>query len=79
MEQTALIRAFEHFKAGRLEPAAELLRAFLSAAPFEAPANHLLGGIYYRQGKHGAACEHLGRHAPGQVPRPKCSTIMAPR
>ncbi len=61
MDQTTLLQAFEHYKAGRLEPAAELLQAFLGAAPFDGPANHLLGGIYYRQGKHGAAREHLGR------------------
>jgi len=53
-----------------LEPAAELLREFLGAFPFDAAANHLLGGIYYRQGKHDAACEHLGRacSVPGATP-----------
>lgn len=61
MDQTALLQAFEHFKAGRLEPAAELLRDFLGAFPLDAPANHLLGGIYYRQGRHVAAREHLAR------------------
>jgi len=70
MDQSALLRAFEHFKAGRMEPAAELLREFLGASPLDAPANHLLGGIYYRQGKHVAACEHLARacSAPGATP-----------
>jgi Tfp pilus assembly protein PilF len=59
MDQAALFHAFEHYKAGRLEPAAELLRAFLSGAPSDAAGNHLLGGIYYRQGKLDAAREHL--------------------
>ena len=70
MDQTALLQAFEHYKADRLEPAAELLRAFLHAVPFDGPANHLLGGVYYRQGKHRAACEHLGRacSAPAATP-----------
>ena len=61
MGQSAVLLAFEHFQAGRLEPAAELLRAFLAAVPFDPAANHLLGGIYYRQGKYGPAREHLGR------------------
>jgi tetratricopeptide (TPR) repeat protein len=70
MDQSALLRAFEHFKSGRMEPAAELLREFLGAFPLDAPANHLLGGIYYRQGKHVVACEHLARacSAPGATP-----------
>jgi hypothetical protein len=61
MDQSAVLLAFEHYQAGRLEPAAELLRAFLAAVPFDAPANHLLGGIYYRQGKYGPARDHLAR------------------
>jgi type II protein arginine methyltransferase len=61
MDQTALFQAFEHFKAGRLEQAAELLRQFLNGARFHSAANHLLGGIYYRQGKYTAAREHLER------------------
>jgi 16S rRNA G966 N2-methylase RsmD len=59
MDQTVLVQAFEHYKAGRLEPAAELLRAFLGGAPSDAAGNHLLGGIYYRQGKLDSAREHL--------------------
>lgn len=67
MDQNPVLLAFEHYKAGRLEPAAELLRAFLAGVPFDAPANHLLGGIYYRQGKFAPAREHLARAcaAPG--------------
>jgi type II protein arginine methyltransferase len=61
MDQNVVLLAFEHYKAGRLEPAAELLRSFLAAVPFDAPANHLLGGIYYRQGKYAPAREHLAR------------------
>src|SRR5690348_3016908 len=67
MDQNTVLLAFEHYKAGQLDAAAELLRAFLAAIPFDAPANHLLGGIYYRQGKYGPAREHLARacSAPG--------------
>src|SRR4051812_32730915 len=61
MDQNAVLLAFEHYKAGRLEPAAELLRGFLAAVPFDPAANHLLGGIYYRQGKYAPAREHLAR------------------
>jgi len=61
MDQNTVLLAFEHYKSGRLEPAAELLRAFLAAVPFDAAANHLLGGIYYRQGKYAPAREHLAR------------------
>jgi tetratricopeptide (TPR) repeat protein len=61
MNQTMLLQAFEHYKAGRLEQAVQLLRVFLDSAPGDASAHHLLGGIYYRQGKFAAACEHLAR------------------
>src|SRR3954466_115004 len=61
MDQSAVLLASEPYQAGRLEPPAELLRAFLAAVPFDAPANHLLGGIYYRQGKYGPARDHLAR------------------
>lgn len=67
MDQTGVLQAFELYKAGRLEPAAEQLRVFLGTVPFDGPANHLLGGIYFQQGKYGAAREHLNRActAPG--------------
>lgn len=61
MEQNPVLLAFEHYQAGRLEPAADLLRAFLAGMPFDAAANHLLGGIYYRQGKYGLARDHWAR------------------
>jgi type II protein arginine methyltransferase len=67
MDHNTVLLAFDHYKAGRLEPAAELLRAYLAAVPFDGAANHLLGGIYYRQGKYAPAREHLARAcaAPG--------------
>ena len=67
MNDRKLLEALEHYQAGRLEPAAELLRAYLKSFPFDGPANHLLGGIYYRQGRLGAAREHLAHacSAPG--------------
>ncbi len=67
MNQSSVLLAFEHYKAGRLEPAAELLRGFLAAVPYDPAANHLLGGIYYRQAKYALARESLARacSAPG--------------
>src|SRR3954466_3425560 len=61
MDQNAVLLAFEHYKCGRLEAAAELLRAFLTAVPLDPAANHLLGGIYYRQGKFVPSRDHLAR------------------
>lgn len=67
MSQDQLQQAFRLYQAGQLEPAVELLRAYLARFPFDAPANHLLGGICYRLGKLDAARDHLMRacSAPG--------------
>jgi type II protein arginine methyltransferase len=67
MNQTPLLQAFEHFQAGRLERAAELLRQHLKQSPSDGPANHLLGSIYYRQGRLIEARDHQQRacSAPG--------------
>ncbi len=67
MNQNLLLQAYEHYQAGRMEPAAELLRQHLKNSPSDASANHLLGGIYYRQGRLAASREHIGRacSAPG--------------
>lgn len=67
MTEDQLQQAFRLYQAGQLEPAAELLRAYLARFPFDAPANHLLGGICYRIGKLDAARDHLVRacSAPG--------------
>jgi TolA-binding protein len=73
MDPPALLRAFKHYKAGRLDQAAELLPAFLGAAPRDASANHPLGGIYYRQGKHAAASELLDGPVRCPARRLKCS------
>ncbi|HEX5280135.1 MAG TPA: tetratricopeptide repeat protein [Micropepsaceae bacterium] len=59
MNQAPLLQAFEYYKTGRLEPAAELLHACLRNSPSDGPANHLLGVIYYRQGRFAAARDHL--------------------
>jgi len=68
--QPLLLQAFDHFKAGRLEAAAKLLRAFLIVSPADSAGNNLLGAIYYRQGKYREAQEHLARAcaAPGATP-----------
>lgn len=67
MNQSALQRGFELYQAGQLEPAAELLQQHLRALPDDAAANHLLGGIYYRQGRFAGARDHFARAcaAPG--------------
>ena len=59
MDQNPIYQALEHFKAGRLEPAAELCRAILARFPDDTATNHLLGVIYFRQGKSAAARELL--------------------
>jgi len=56
-----LHQAFAQFQAGRLEPAAELLRQHLKISKTDGPAYHLLGGIYYRQGRLEAARDHIAR------------------
>jgi tetratricopeptide (TPR) repeat protein len=61
VSQDQLQQAFRLYQAGQLEPAVELLRAYLAEFPFDGPANHLLGGIYYRLGKLAAARDHLVR------------------
>ncbi|MDE2477060.1 MAG: tetratricopeptide repeat protein [Alphaproteobacteria bacterium] len=67
MSQDQLQQAFRFYQAGQLEPAVELLRGYLARFPFDAPANHLLGGICYRLGKLDSARDHLVRAcaAPG--------------
>jgi len=59
MDQNPIYQALDHFKAGRLEPAAELCRAILTRFPDDTATNHLLGVIYFKQGKTGAARELL--------------------
>ena len=61
MSQEQLQEAFRLYQAGQLEPAVELLRGYLARFPFDAPANHLLGGICYRIGKLDAARDCLVR------------------
>ena len=59
MDQNQIYQALDHFKAGRLEPAAELCRAILTKFPDHTATNHLLGVIYFKQGKMAAARELL--------------------
>ncbi|MSP94741.1 MAG: tetratricopeptide repeat protein [Alphaproteobacteria bacterium] len=61
MESHPLQRASEAFRAGRLDEAAELCRAVLAREPFSPETNHLLGVIYFRQGKSVAARDFLAR------------------
>ncbi len=59
MDENPIFQALEHFKAGRLEPAAELCRAILLRFPDDTATNHLLGVIYFRQGRTAAARDLL--------------------
>ncbi len=70
MNQSPLLQALEYYKIGRFEPAAELLHACLQSSPADGPANHLLGVIYYRQGRLAGARDHLARACamPGATP-----------
>jgi tetratricopeptide (TPR) repeat protein len=61
MDQNPIFQALEHFKAGRLEPAADLCRAILARFPGDTATNHLLGVIYFRQGRTGIAKDLLAR------------------
>ena len=60
MSSPAVMReAVEHYRAGRLDDAAAVCRTVLSQMPDDLGANHLLGVIYFRQGKNSAARELL--------------------
>ena len=61
MTQNLLLQGYEHYQAGRMEPAAELLRQHLTMFPSDAPANHLLGVVYYKQGRLAASRDHITR------------------
>jgi len=61
MNQNLLLQAYEHYQAGRMEPAAELLRQNLTMFASDPAANHLLGGIYYKQGRLAASRDHIQR------------------
>jgi len=61
MDQNPIYQALDHFKAGRLEPAADLCRAILARFPGDTATNHLLGVIYFRQGRTGIARDLLAR------------------
>jgi type II protein arginine methyltransferase len=54
-------QATELYEAGRFEDAALLCRAFLMREPDHVEINHLLGIIYYRQGKNASARDLLKR------------------
>jgi Flp pilus assembly protein TadD/16S rRNA G966 N2-methylase RsmD len=66
MNQNLLLQAYEHYQAGRMEPAEELLRQHLKMFPSDAAANHLLGGIYYKQGRLAASRDHIARACSAQ-------------
>ena len=59
MELNPIYQALEHYRAGRLDAAAELCRGLLNHMPDDTATNHLLGVIYFKQGKMHAARELL--------------------
>lgn len=61
MDTHPLQSASEAFRAGRLDEAAEHCRGILAREPLNPETNHLLGVIYFRQGKSVAARDLLAR------------------
>lgn len=65
-----IYQAVEHFKAGRLADAERICNSILVRSPNDGPTNHLLGMIWFRQGKTAAARDLLARlsASPGATP-----------
>jgi hypothetical protein len=65
-----IYRAFEYFKAGQLAEAEDVCNAILVRTPNDGATNHLLGMIWFRQGKTVAARDLLARlsASPGATP-----------
>lgn len=59
MELNPIYQALEQYRAGRLDSAADLCRGLLNHMPDDTATNHLLGVIYFKQGKTHAARELL--------------------
>ena len=59
MNQETIYQALELYRAGQLDPAAELCRSILRRSPDDVATNHLLGVIYSRQGRPAAARDLL--------------------
>jgi Tfp pilus assembly protein PilF len=59
MDRNPVYQALEYYKAGQLEAAAELCRSILRDFPDDTATNHLLGVIYFRQGRTAAARDLL--------------------
>jgi len=55
MSQDPLDQAFDQYRAGRLDVAAQICRAILERQPDNSEANHLLGVLYFRQGDNATA------------------------
>jgi len=63
MQRDPLSEAFEHYNAGRMDEAVRFCRAILARDPDHPETNHLLGVIWFRQGKTVEARELLKRAA----------------
>ncbi len=59
MDRNPIYQALEYYKAGQLETAADLCRSILRNFPDDIATNHLLGVIYFRQGRTVAARDLL--------------------
>ena len=70
MTEHPIYQAVEHFKAGRLTAAEDICRSLLMRVPNDGATNHLLGVIWFRQGKTAAARDLLARASasPGATP-----------
>ena len=61
MQRDPLTEAVEHYNAGRLDEAVRLCRAILAREPDQTETNHLLGVIWFKQGRTAEAREALAR------------------
>ena len=61
MNQDPLDQAFDQYRAGRLDAAAQICHGVLARDPDEPEANHLLGVMYFRQGDNVTAREFMLR------------------
>jgi len=71
MNQDPLDQAFEQYRAGRYDAAAEICRTILARNPSDCEANHLLGALYFRQGDNPQAREYMARAAAAPTATPE--------
>jgi len=72
MNPDPLDEAFEQYRAGRLDAAAQICRSILAHNPDNSEANHLFGVLYFRQGDNATARQYMQR----AVQAPEASAEM---